>query len=266
MLNLILNNDSVSLVNIFKNIGIGGWCIIIIILILSVISVYIFIERSIAIKKASRRKTSFINHIKDFIYDEKIDSAVDLCHSTNTPISRMIEKGLSRMGNSLDDISTSIENVGKLEIYKLENKLSTLASISGAAPMLGFLGTVMGMVSAFFEVEQSSTMNIQVLASGIYTAMITTVLGLVVGILAYLAYNHLTARVQRVIHFMESDIISFLDLLHDKRNKKLNNDHIVQSDMSSNYDDNSEGNMFNEDLSQDSQSLDEEGATSTEFN
>ena len=218
MLNILLNSDSVSLFNILKNIGIGGWLIIIIILILSIISVYIFVERSIAIKKAAKRKNSFINHIKDFVYDGKRDSAVDLCHSTDTPISRMIEKGLSRMGNSLDDISTSIENVGKLEIYKLENRLSTLASISGAAPMLGFLGTVMGMVSAFFEVEQSSTMSIQVLASGIYTAMITTVLGLIVGILAYLAYNHLTARVQRVIHLMESDTLSFLDLLHDKRN------------------------------------------------
>ncbi|OUV56888.1 MAG: hypothetical protein CBC73_01725 [Flavobacteriales bacterium TMED113] len=221
MLNVLLTSESVSLINIFKNIGLGGWFIVTVILILSLISVYIFIERIIAINKASKRKNSFINHIKDFIYESKLDSAIDLCHSTNSPISRMIEKGLLRMGNSLDDISSSIENVGKLEIYKLENKLSTLASISGAAPMLGFLGTVMGMVSAFFEVEQRGSMDIQVLASGIYTAMITTVLGLIVGIIAYLAYNYLSAKVQQVVHLMESDIISFLDLLHDKE-KKMN--------------------------------------------
>ena len=221
MLNITLNTDSFSLFDILKNIGLGGWFIIIVILILSFISVYIFVERVMAIKKASKRENSFINHIKDFIYEGKRDSAIDLCHSTNTPISRMIEKGLSRIDSSLDDISASIENVGKLEIYKLENKLSALASISGAAPMLGFLGTVMGMVSAFFEVEQRATMDIQVLASGIYTAMITTVLGLVVGILAYLAYNYLTAKVQEVIHLMESDTLSFLDLLHEKENNHI---------------------------------------------
>ena len=223
MFNIFANTDSItfSLVDILKNIGLGGWVIIIVLLILSIISVYIFFERSMAIRKAARRKNSFINHIKDFIHDGKRDSAIDLCHSTDTPISRMIEKGLSRIGNSLDDISTSIENVGKLEIYKLENRLSTLASIAGAAPMLGFLGTVMGMVRAFFEVEQRSEMDIEVLASGIYTAMITTVFGLIVGILAYLAYNHLVARVQRVIHLMESDTLSFLDLLHDKRNQTI---------------------------------------------
>ena len=218
MLNITLSTDSVSLFDILKNIGLGGWFIITIILILSFISVYIFVERAMAIKKASKRENSFINHIKDFIYEGKRDSAIDLCHSTDTPISRMIEKGLLRIDNSLDDISASIENVGKLEIYKLENKLSTLASISGAAPMLGFLGTVMGMVSVFFKVEQTGKMDMSVLASGIYTAMITTVLGLIVGILAYLAYNYLTAKVQQVIHLMESDTLSFLDLLHEKEN------------------------------------------------
>ena len=168
----------------------------------------------------------------------------------------MIEKGLSRMNNSLEDISSSIENVGKLEIYKLENKLSALASISGAAPMLGFLGTVMGMVSAFFEVEQRGTMDIQVLASGIYTAMITTVLGLIVGILAYLAYNYLSAKVQRVVHLMETDIISFLDLLHDKEKNKSSDliDRKTQSNQISDQiksndasDDNS-NNMYNQDI------------------
>ena len=246
MLNITLNTDSVSLFDILKNIGLGGWFIIIIILILSFISVYIFVERVMAIKKASKRENSFINHIKDFIYEGKRDSAIDLCHSTDTPISRMIEKGLSRIDNSLDDISASIENVGKLEIYKLENKLSTLASISGAAPMLGFLGTVMGMVSAFFEVEQKATMDIQVLASGIYTAMITTVLGLIVGILAYLAYNYLTAKVQQVIHLMESDTLSFLDLLHEKENNNLN-----KSDSQS-IDQLNQDNSFNEGFSDNS--------------
>ena len=256
MLNYLLTSESVSLINIFKNIGLGGWFIVIIILILSFISVYIFIERIIAINKASKRKSSFINHIKDFVYESKLDSAIDLCQSTDTPISRMIEKGLSRMGNSLDDISSSIENVGKLEIYKLENKLSALASISGAAPMLGFLGTVMGMVSAFFEVEQRGTMDIQVLASGIYTAMITTVLGLIVGILAYLAYNYLSAKVQRVVHLMETDIISFLDLLHDKEknnssdliDRKTQSSQISDQIKSNDSSDDNSNNMYNQDI------------------
>ena len=225
-------------------------------MILSFISVYIFIERIIVINKASKRKNSFINHIKDFVYESKLDSAIDLCHSTNTPISRMIEKGLSRMNNSLEDISSSIENVGKLELYKLENKLSALASISGAAPMLGFLGTVMGMVSAFFEVEQRGTMDIQVLASGIYTAMITTVLGLIVGILAYLAYNYLSAKVQRVVHLMETDIISFLDLLHDKEknnssdliDRKTQSNQISDQIKSNDSSDDNSNNMYNQDI------------------
>ena len=168
----------------------------------------------------------------------------------------MIEKGLSRMNNSLEDISSSIENVGKLEIYKLENKLSALASISGAAPMLGFLGTVMGMVSAFFEVEQRGTMDIQVLASGIYTAMITTVLGLIVGILAYLAYNYLSAKVQRVVHLMETDIISFLDLLHDKEknnssdliDRKTQSNQISDQIKSNDSSDDNSNNMYNQDI------------------
>lgn len=193
----------------------GGW-IMIPLLILSIIAVYIFIERIFAISKAGREDKNFMNNIRDYIMSGKIDSAKELCRRTDTPVAHMIEKGVSRIGRPLDDISAAIENVAKLEIYKLENKLALLATISGAAPMLGFLGTVIGMIKSLYNMAGAGdNIVISTLAGGIYEAMVTTVGGLIVGIVAYVCYNLLVAQVEKVIHKMEARTIEFLDLLNE---------------------------------------------------
>ena len=184
--------------------------------ILSVIAVYIFIERYLAIKKASKEDENFMNKIRDFIYESKLDAAKALCSSNQSPIARMIEKGISRIGKPLRDIGTAIETVGKLEVYKLESNLATLATIAGAAPMLGFLGTVTGMILTFHEMYISgNNVEISQLSGGIMQAMVTTVAGLIVGIVAYIGYNMLVARVEKVINKMEARTVEFLDLLDE---------------------------------------------------
>ena len=194
----------------------GGWIMIPIVL-LSIIAVYIFIERFIAIKNASKEDTGFMNRIKDYIHDGKIDSAISLCRQTESPVARMIEKGISRIGRPLNDINAAIENIGQLEIHKLEKGLPTLASVAGGAPMIGFLGTVMGMIRAFYDMATAAggNINVSVLSNGIYIAMVTTVAGLIVGIIAYFAYNLLVARVEKVIFKLESRTTEFMDLLNE---------------------------------------------------
>ncbi|OFX86764.1 MAG: biopolymer transporter ExbB [Bacteroidetes bacterium GWF2_33_16] len=193
----------------------GGWIMIPIVL-LSFVAVYIFFERFFAIKKASQTDINFMNKIKDYIHDDKIESALALCQSTNSPVSRMIEKGLQRIGRPLNDINAAIENVGNLEITKLETNLPTLATVSGAAPMIGFLGTVMGMIQAFYSMSMAgNNIDVSRLADGIYTAMVTTVAGLIVGILAYLAYNILVAKVEKVVFQLEANTSEFMDLLNE---------------------------------------------------
>ena len=182
-------------------------------LILSVLAVYIFFERVMAIGKALKEESNFMSKIKDYVHEGKIDSARNLCGTSDTPIARMLEKGLSRMGKPMEDIKASIENIGKLEIYNLEKNLSTLATISGAAPMIGFLGTVIGMVMVFAAIVEKASFEIADLSSGMLFAMLTTIVGLVVGILAYMAYNYLVARVSKVIHKMEASSIEFIDIL-----------------------------------------------------
>jgi biopolymer transport protein ExbB len=173
----------------------GGW-VMIPILVLSIVAVYIFFERYFAIKKAEKVDFNFMNKIKDYIHDDKIDSAITLCQSSENPVAKMIEKGISRIGRPLNDINAAIENVGKLEIYKLEKGLPTLATVAGAAPMIGFLGTVMGMIRAFYDMSNAgANIDVSLLPNGIYTAMITTMAGLMVGIIAFLAYNALVAKV-----------------------------------------------------------------------
>lgn len=194
----------------------GGWYIMIPLGILSVIAIYIFIERFIAINKASKEDPHFMNQIKDFIHDGKIDAAKHLCTQTNSPFARMIEKGVKRIGKPLGDISAAVENVGKLEVYKLEESLSALATIAGAAPMIGFLGTVIGMIVVFHEMRISdSGIEIEALSGGIMQAMVTTVAGLVIGIIAYVAYNVLVSRVEKVVYKMEATTIEFMDLLQE---------------------------------------------------
>jgi len=190
--------------------------IIIPLTILSIIGVYIFIERFFTIRKASRKEPNFINQIKDFIYDEKIEAAKSLCYSTDSPISRMIEKGILRIGKPLNDIGVAIENVGKLEIYKLEKGLATLATIAGAAPMIGFLGTVLGMIITFHDIKAGGqAVKIDELSGGIMQALVTTVAGLIIGIIAYIAYNLLVVKVEKIVHQMESATIGFMDIIQE---------------------------------------------------
>lgn len=194
----------------------GGPIIMIPLLILSIIAVYIFIERLVTIRKASKEDKDFMNRIKDYITDGKIDSATKLCQKTNTPSARMIEKGISRLGKPMNDVLVAIENVGNIETNKLEKGFNMLATISGGAPMLGFLGTVMGMVQAFFDMANAgNNVDITVLSNGIYTAMITTVAGLVVGIVAYFAYNYLVSKLDSVVQKMELKTMEFMDLLNE---------------------------------------------------
>ena len=193
----------------------GGWVMIPIIL-LSFVAAYIFIERYYVIKRATREDINFMNRIKDYIHDGKIDAAVALCKSTDSPSARMVEKGISRLGRPLQDITTAIENVGKLEISKLEKAFPTLATITGAEPMLGFLGTVIGMVQSFYAMSQAgNNIEVSLLSDGIYTALITTVAGLIVGILGYFAYNTLVVRVERVVFNLEATLTEFMDILNE---------------------------------------------------
>lgn len=193
----------------------GGWVMIPIVL-LSLVAVYIFFERWFAIKKAASIDQNFMNRIKDYIMDGKVDAAKTLCQSTDNPVAAMIEKGISRIGRPLNDVNAAIENVGRLEVYKLERGLPTLASVSGGAPMIGFLGTVIGMVQAFHQMSTAgNNINVGELSGGIYTALITTVAGLIVGIIAFFAYNILVARVDKVINNMEASSTEFIDLLNE---------------------------------------------------
>ncbi|MCU4155464.1 MotA/TolQ/ExbB proton channel family protein [Carboxylicivirga sp. A043] len=201
--------------NLFKMAKDGG-IIMIPLVLLSFVAVYIFIERYLAIRRATKEDAGFMNKIKDYIHEGKIESALALCQSHDFPISRMIEKGVTRIGRPLSDVNTAIENVGNLEISRLEKSLPTLATVAGGAPMIGFLGTVIGMVKAFFDMANAgNNIDVQLLSSGIYTAMVTTVTGLVVGIVAYFAYNILVAKVEKVVFKMEARTMEFMDLLNE---------------------------------------------------
>jgi biopolymer transport protein ExbB len=203
-------------ISVLELIAGGGWYIMVPLGILSVIAIYIFIERFLAIRKVDKEDPTFMNQIKDFIIEGKIDSAKNLCKDTMSPFAKMIEKGILRIGKPLGDITTAVENVGKLEIYKLEKSLSTLATIAGAAPMIGFLGTVIGMINTFHQMYTAgNSVEIDQLSGGIMQAMVTTAAGLIIGIIAYVGYNVLVARVEKVVYKMESTTIEFMDLLQE---------------------------------------------------
>lgn len=192
-----------------------GMVIVSVLLVLSVMALYIFIERWLTIKKASRIDQNFINNVKAAVASGNMEGAKALCRSTDSPIARMVEKGVMRIGKPLRDIDAAIENVGNLEVFKLEKGLSTLASIAGAAPMIGFFGTVTGMILAFYKMATESNVTPDVLADGIYQALITTAFGLFVGILAFVGYNLLVASVDKVIFEMERTTIDFMDMLQE---------------------------------------------------
>lgn len=184
--------------------------------LLWVIGLYIFFERYMAIRKASRVDSNFMNRIRESVIDDRLDAARELCQNTDTPVARMVAKGLERIGRPMADLNTAIENLGNLEVAKLERGLPMLATIAGGSPMIGFLGTVVGMIQAFYDMSMAgNNLDIALLSNGIYTAMVTTVAGLIVGIMAYFGYNFLVARVDRVVFQLEATSLEFVDLLNE---------------------------------------------------
>lgn len=204
-----------SLVDIIAAGGFIGIAIMLVLLILSIVATVIFIERYLSIGRASRVDEYFMNNIRANVQAGNFAAARALCQSTDSPVARMVEKGLQRIGKPLRDIDAAIENVGNLELFKLEKNLSTLASIAGAAPMIGFFGTVTGMIIAFQEMSTTSNISPQVLAGGIYQALMTTAFGLFIGIFAYVGYNLLVANVEKVVFKMERTTVEFMDLLQE---------------------------------------------------
>ncbi|MFI3333104.1 MAG: MotA/TolQ/ExbB proton channel family protein [Rikenellaceae bacterium] len=200
----------------------GGW-LMWPLLALGGVTIFIFVERYMAIRKASTLDMNFMNRIRDFILEGKMRSAVELCRSTNTPIARMVEKGIARIGRPMSDVQSAIENVANLEVSKLEENLPTLASIAGGAPMIGFLGTVIGMVRTFMDLSAAGgTIDMSLLAGGMYVAMVTTVAGLIVGIPAYFGYNYLVARIEKLVFRMEANTIAFMDILNRPAKSQTN--------------------------------------------
>jgi biopolymer transport protein ExbB len=207
-----------SLFDIILESGTLGIIIVALELVLSFIAIYIFIERYLTITRASQIDDNFMNNIRMNVQSGNIQGAKALCQTTDSPVARMVEKGLQRIGKPLRDIDAAIENVGNLEVFKLEKNLSTLASIAGAAPMIGFLGTVTGMILSFYTMATEQNVTPTVLAGGIYQALITTALGLLIGILAYVGYNLLVANVEKVVFKMERTTTEFMDLLQEPSN------------------------------------------------
>lgn len=213
---IMSEEKTLSVMDLIFSGGTGSILIISVLFIMLFVALYIYFERIFAIKAASKIDANFMNQIRDHVTNGKLEAAKLLCAQTDSPVARLTEKGVSRIGKPLDDINTAIENAGTLEVYKLEKNVSILATVAGAAPMIGFLGTVIGMILAFHEMATSGGQaEMGSLASGIYTAMTTTVAGLIVGIIAYIGYNHLVNRTDKVVHKMEANAVEFLDLLNE---------------------------------------------------
>jgi len=207
---------TISIVQLIVDGGTGGQIIMGLLFTLLVLALYIYIERFLAIKAANKVDKNFMNQIKEQISLGNLEAAKLLCEKVNLPVANLVKKGISRIGKPLEDINTAIENAGKLEVYKLEKNVSVLATISGAAPMIGFLGTVIGMIVSIHEIANAGgQIDIKMLSDGLYTAMTTTVGGLIVGIISYIAYNHLVVRTDSVVYQMESTSVEFLDLLNE---------------------------------------------------
>ena len=212
----VSQEKTLSIYRLIMDGGLGGQLIIGILFVLLGVTLYIYFERFLAIQSASRIDENFMNQIKDDISNGKIATASALCIRTNTPTARLIGKGISRIGKPIEDINTAIETAGKLEVYQLEKNVSVLATIAGAAPMIGFLGTVIGMIVAIHEIANAGgQIDIKMLSDGLYTAMTTTVGGLIVGIIAYVTYNHLVVRTNKIVYQMEATSVAFLDLLNE---------------------------------------------------
>lgn len=220
-MNLLLQADTTAAANggdsiALFNLILKGGVLMIPLAILLIVAIYIFFERYFTIKKAAKIDPNFMNNIRDYVSHGNLDAAKTLCKNTDSPIARMIEKGLLRIGKPLKNIEVAIENTGKLQIYKMEKSLVTLATISGAAPMLGFLGTVIGMIGAFYNLAQAGGEGgADLLANDIYTALVTTATGLAIGIIAYIGYNTLVSMVEKVVFKMEANTVEFIDLLQE---------------------------------------------------
>ncbi|MEI6864857.1 MotA/TolQ/ExbB proton channel family protein [Flavicella sp.] len=213
---IVSEEKTLSIYKLVMEGGIGGQIIIAILLVLLAVSLYIYFERFFAIKAASKIDKDFMNQIKDHIASGNLEAAKSLCANVETSVASLIGTGISRIGKPLEDINTAIENAGKLEIYKLETNVSVVATIAGAAPMIGFLGTVIGMIISIHEIANAGgQIDIKLLSDGLYTAMTTTVAGLIVGIISYITYNHLVVKTDKVVYQMEAKTVEFLDLLNE---------------------------------------------------
>lgn len=212
----VVEEKTLSVMDMIINGGTANIVIIAVLFVMLAVALFIYFERLFAIKSASKVDKTFMFKIKESISSGKLDAAKMLCMQSNTPVGRLIEKGISRIGKPLEDINKAIENAGTLEVYKLEKNTAILATIAGAGPMIGFLGTVVGMILSFHEMASAGGQaEMGALAGGIYTAMATTVAGLIVGIIAYIGYNHLVVKTDKVVHQMEANAVEFLDLLNE---------------------------------------------------
>ena len=212
----ISEEKTLSIYKLIMDGGLGGQIIIAILFTLLAVGLYIYFERFFAVRAASKVDEHFMDQIRDYVSNGNLEAASALCENKNTPTARLIRKGISRIGKPLEDINTAIETAGKLEVYQLEKNVSVLATIAGAAPMIGFLGTVIGMIIAIHEIANAGgQIDIKMLSDGLYTAMTTTVGGLIVGIIAYITYNHLVVRTDKVVYQMEAMSVDFLDLLNE---------------------------------------------------
>jgi biopolymer transport protein ExbB len=212
----IVEQKALTMWSLITSGGTAGTVIIVLLMVLLILALYIYFERLFKIRASSKIDSTFMLQIKDHVTSGRLDAAKMLCAKENSPVARLTEKGISRIGSPLEDINSAIENAGKLEVYKLEQNVSVLATVAGAAPMIGFLGTVIGMVLAFHTLANSGGQaDMGTLAEGIYTAMTTTVAGLIVGIIAYIGYNHLVVKTDKVVNQMEANAMDFLDLLNE---------------------------------------------------
>tara|TARA_B110000858_G_scaffold185812_1_gene228348 strand:- start:630 stop:1343 length:714 start_codon:yes stop_codon:yes gene_type:complete len=206
---------TLSIIDLITSGGLGGQMIMSTLAILSILTVYFFLERLQVINKAMKESPNFMSKVKDYLSDNKLDSVVEICHRSSTPVAHMIAKGALLKKGKRRDVQEAMERQGNLEIYRLEHNLASLATIAGAAPMIGFLGTVIGMILAFHEMASAGgQIDVEMLSKGIYTAMTTTVAGLIVGIVAYLAYNNLVVKVTQATFKMEQATVDFLEMLH----------------------------------------------------
>ncbi len=205
----------VSLWEILEDSNAGiGWLVNLALVLMLGYVIFIFVERYLAIRRASKAEADFMSKIKEYIKEGKVDQAKDLCNRSTSPSARILEKAIERLGKPMETITAAIENTGKLEVLRLEQRISFLATASGAGPMLGFLGTVIGMVVVFIDLENSNTLELKIIAPGIMTAMITTVAGLIVGILSFMGHNHLQSMISKVVYQMENTALEFTDFLH----------------------------------------------------